>query len=348
MEKNKIYELLNNFKSKTEAYNYFNITPNNNGIIKLKDIANTVEFDLNVYAERRKPHIKFCLCCGKELIKHQKKYCSHSCSSKLTTKGRVVSNDTKEKIRKTLTKEKIKICTICGQEICKNSEICKHDKKWFKNLHCFGFDLDTIGTMSINKEYYRIKDLILKEYFDNNLSPYDMSIKYNYDKNYENILHILKSFGVKTRNLSESNVNACLNGKFSNAISNNNKYQFKHGWHITWENKKIYYRSSYELEYCLDLDEKKIPYEFEYFRIKYWDSVKCKYRVAIPDVYIINDNKIIEIKSKITFNKQNIIDKFKEYIKMGFIVGLLLEKKEYTFDEILDINQNEYLIESFK
>jgi len=340
-----MYKILDGFKSKTEVYKHLGLSDNSDSILKLKNIAKSVGFDLNVYKERRRGPKKFCKFCGKELISNQYKFCSLTCSAKFNTPNRVVSEKTKNKIRQTLLnkhkkKIKIRLCKICGQEKCINKEICCHAKKWFFNLIPFSFDITLLETIDIHSEYYRIKDLILKEYFDNNLSPKDIKMKYNYEKNYENILHILKSFGIKTRNLSESEVNACLNGKLSGTINNiKTKYQFKHGWHTTWNGKKVYYRSSYELKFAQELDERKIEYETEYFRIKYWDSQSLKYRVAIPDFYTIFNNKITEVKSRITFNKQNMIDKFNEYKKLGFDVSLLYENKEYTFDEIHNIEQ---------
>ena len=141
MKNDNLYNILNNFKSKTEVYKYFGLSDNSNSILKLKNIAESVGFDLNVYKERRKGPKKFCKFCGKELISNQHKFCSLSCSAKFSTPGRSVSNETKNKIRETLLNRhkltkipKIKKCKICGQEICVNNEICCHTIKWFFNL----------------------------------------------------------------------------------------------------------------------------------------------------------------------------------------------------------------------
>lgn len=360
MENKELYNLLDGFKSRGEAYKHFGLSDNSQSIRKLKNLAYSVGFDLKTYDNRRKPPIKYCKQCNKEFRHYGNIFCSRSCSAKHNNSQRKLSDETKSKISKSLQgrphpitrhKEnykvttKTKICKICGQEKCINKEICHHSQNWFYNLIPFSFDINSLRSVDVYKEYYRIKDLLLKEYFDNKLSPQDIKIKYQYDKNFENILHILKSFGIKTRNLSESNINACLNGKPRPQINDiNTKYQYKHGWHITWNNKRIYYRSSYELKFAKKLDNNKIDYETEYFRIKYWDSQLLKYRVAIPDFYIINENKIIEVKSRVTFNKQNIIDKFKEYIKIGFDVLLIYETKEYSFDEIQNINECDYIL----
>lgn len=347
MEKEKLYNLLNNFKTKGEAYKYFNITPNSKGILRLKELSNSVNFDLNVYQQRKKPPIKYCILCG-NILNKQKNFCSHSCSASYNNKMRIITEETKIKISKSLKDKypkKIKLCKICGLEKCLNIDICKHTKKWFNNLIPFGFNINLIGKKQIYKEYYRIKEIILKEYYDNNLSPKDISLKYNYTYNSENLLHVLKGFGIKTRNLSQSTNNAILQGKNTVFIKSNSKYQFKHGWFNTWNGKRIYYRSSYELKYIKKLDKNKIDYEVEFLRLKYWNSLNCKYRISIPDIYIKKDNLIIEIKSKFTFNKQNIIDKFNEYLKLGFNIKLILEHKEYGYNDILNIEQNDYIID---
>ena len=130
---------------------------------------------------------------------------------------------------------------------------------------------------------------------------------------------------IKTRNLSESVSNAIIQGKLKS----------KDGYHITWNNKEVYLRSSYELDYAKQLDEQKIDYEVEYFHIKYWDSQLLKFRHAIPDFYIPKDNLIVEIKSLWTFDKQNMKDKIKAYKELGYNFNLIYEHQKYfDVDEI--------------
>lgn len=345
--KNELYDILNGFNSKTQAYKYFKLNNNQKGIKKLNEIADSVGFDLNIYNDRRKRKIKYCLVCNKQLNKHQNKFCSHSCSAKYSNSNRKHSEETKNKISVKLTKpnkKRKKKCTKCGSYKCDNIEVCNHTVQWFKGIEPFGFNINTLGTKEIYCEFYRIKDLLNKEYHDNGLSPKDIKIKYDYNKSHENILHILKSYNIKTRNLSESETNAYLKGKIRTVFDNKSKYQFNHGWHETWDNKKIYYRSSYELMFAKELDDKKIYYEVEFFRLKYWDTIKKKYRVAIPDFYIPSENKIVEVKSKVTFNKQNLIDKFNEYQKIGFNVLLYYENDFYTFNDLMKLNEHEYIL----
>lgn len=69
----------------------------------------------------------------------------------------------------------------------------------------------------------------------------------------------------------------------------------------------------------------------ESMRIKYWDSVQQKERVAIPDFYLPESNTIIEIKSLFTYNKQNMIDRSIQYQNLGYKFKLILEHQEYNF-----------------
>ena len=344
-----LYTILGGLKNRTEAYKYFGFHGNSKGILRLKEIANSVGFDLKSYDNRMECNRK-CKICNKLLNNKQYKFCSRSCSAKYSNQFRILTEDTKNKIRiahlnKPKKNKKIKLCKICGQEICTNIEICKLSKYFFNNLIYFGFDINYLGTVGVYDEYDKIRNLLIIEYIDNELSPKDISNKYNYPKKSENILHLLKLFNIKTRNISESQIVFYQNNYVNRYMENtNDNYQFKHGWHITWNNKKIYYRSSYELNYAKKLDIENIDYETESLRIKYLDTNKQKYRTAIPDFYIPDKNLIVEIKSRFTFNKQNIINKFTEYVKLGFFVLLIFEKKEYSFDELININQHKQLI----
>ena len=244
MKNENLYEILDNFKTKAEAYKYFGFSPNSIGISTLKNIAESVGFNLDIYKERRHPK-KHCLFCNIELKSKQYKFCSTSCAAKFNNPHRILKEETillrkENRINRKLNK-KPKPCKKCGQVKCNNHEVCGHTKLWFFGLVPFGFDINKFGTIDIHSEYYRIKELLTKEYFDDLLSPKDISTKYRYNKKSENILHILKSFGIKTRDISESQVNACLSGKMNTEIKDDlTRYQFKHGWHKTWNNKKIY------------------------------------------------------------------------------------------------------------
>ena len=102
---------------------------------------------------------------------------------------------------------------------------------------------------------------------------------------------------------------------------------------------QIFYRSSYELKYFQKLDQQKIPYKVEAFRIKYWDSQLSKFRIAVPDIYLPENHKIIEIKSIFTYDKQNMVDRSNEYLKLGYDFALILDQKEFTSCNLPDNSQ---------
>jgi hypothetical protein len=149
--------------------------------------------------------------------------------------------------------------------------------------------------------------------------------KYKYiSNNPGNFIKKLKTLGINLRTLSDAQFLLMKNGKKLNKMPN----QYKCGYYNTWNNKQIYYRSSYELDYAKELDEKKINYEVESLRIVYWDSQKYKQRVAIPDFYLPETNTIVEIKGGYTYDEQNMKDKKNAYENHGYNFKLILEHKE--------------------
>ena len=368
-KKKEFFDILDGFKSKTQAYEYIGVSHNSYGVKYLKDLADTVEFDLNVYAKRRALSIKKCLECGKEFKPKdsKQKFCCQSCSASYNNKHRSVEviNKQRESLKKYYDANpkpinpnaeftwvggkkiriKPKVCPICGKTDCERKGICYHTKKFFENLVYFGFDINCLGTQKVFDEYERIKKTLEKEYFDNRLSPSDLKEKYHYPKTFENITQLLKTMGFKTRNLSTCQTNSILMGKSNLPTSEHDvKLGFKQGWHTTWEGKKIFYRSGAELKYAELLDENQIPYEVERLRIEYYDSVKECNRVAIPDFLLTKTNEIVEVKSRITFCKQNLIDKFQKYKELGYKPKLLYEGIMYNDEEMKNIKEYEFII----
>ncbi len=105
----------------------------------------------------------------------------------------------------------------------------------------------------------------------------------------------------------------------------------KHSWHTTWNNKQVFLRSSFELKYAQELDEKQIDYEVEKLRILYWDNQELKQRIAIPDFYIPSENLIVEIKSEYTLDDQNMKDKVYEYKRHGYNVKVIVDFVERSY-----------------
>lgn len=368
-KRKEFFGILNGFKSKTEAYEYLGISGNNNGIKYLKELANKVGFDLNIYAERRAVKLKKCLECGKEFKPEylKQKFCSRSCCASYNNRLRPPYNESfRKKISeslykyyknkphknndyRTLLNKRVritpKVCPICGKTDCERKGVCYHTKKFFENLTYFGFDMNCLGTEKVFDEYDRVKKVLEEEYFNNHLSPSDLKEKYQYPKTFENITHVLKRMGLNTRNHLSCQTNAMLIGKQSLPTSSHDiKMGFKQGWHTTWEGKKIFYRSGAELKYAELLDEEKVSYDVESLRIEYYDTEKAHNRVAIPDFILTNTNEIVEVKSRITFRKQNMLDKFKRYKELGYKPKMLYEGVMYNDKEINNIEQFDFLI----
>lgn len=219
-----------------------------------------------------------------------------------------------------------KACKWCGQSPCKRPDVCKRHRMFSIFEEYFGFDTSKIGTIDIYEEFDRVKNVLIEDYWDNEMSRCDIMEKYNINKKSNgSVGHILKILGIDTRSIGES-IHICWkNGK----ASNDNIYnQYKCGWHRTWNDRDVFYRSSYELDYAKQLDEQQIDYDMENLRILYWDSREHRQGVAIPDFYLPESNTIVEIKSDYTYDEQNMRDKIKSYKEHGYQYKLILEKKE--------------------
>ena len=256
-----------------------------------------------------------CINCGKEIEAHSQssnKLCK--CDKCKKYKSFINKNG-----KKTVKSK----CNICGEWNCFRKDICKLHQLFPALIKYFGLDETKLGTIKIYEEFDRIKNMLIEDYYDKELSTVEMAKKYKHNNN-RNFNKILNSLKIKRRNLSEAVSLAIKNNNFQ--LPHNTKY--KSGYHTTWNNKHVFYRSSYELDFAKELDEKKIDYEMEKLRILYWDSQLLHQRTAIPDFYLPETNEIIEIKSTWTYDEQNMKDKIKAYKEHGYKVKLILEHKE--------------------
>ena len=202
---------------------------------------------------------------------------------------------------------------------------CRQSPKYFKKLIPFGLNINTLYTEEFIQEHKKVKELLYNEYVINGLSPKDIYNKYNcnnYFNSSETLLHLFKDWDFPIRSFSAAVVNEYIQGK-------HNDYG---QWHTTWNNKEVYLRSSFELDYAKELDEQQINYDVEYLHIKYWDSKNDKFRCAIPDFYLPNTNTIVEIKSTWTLDKQNMKDKMKAYKDLGYNFKLICDHKELSLE----------------
>lgn len=230
-----------------------------------------------------------------------------------------------------------KHCKWCGAEKgkCKHPEICKLCQCITLSLiPYFGFDPSTIGTERIYEEFTQIKDMLYDLYWNQHLSLQEIKDKFPLcTKDLSGLKKLLNSIGIKLRTTKQGINNFIKQhpDRVSDQSGLNINYQFKSGWHTTWNNKQIFYRSSDELNFALQLDEKKINYEVEKVRIFYYDTQKQCERLAIVDFYLPDTNELIEIKGFRWYSettKQNMRDKFVAYKKAGYIPHLIVNNSE--------------------
>jgi len=263
-----------------------------------------------------------CIDCGK-LIYIGKRASNKKCRCEECNKKHINPSD-------------IKKCNICGKIYYKHDHCCQntfcknHSIKQFKTLiKYFGFNKTKLGTLEVENEFNRIKEIIYNLYWKQEKSFSDISKIYNYKSNPGNLTKIFRYLNIPIRTFSETSKLTYLQGKQDNKECDN---QYKQQWHTTWNNKEVYLRSSFELDYAKELDEQKINYDVECLHIKYWDSQKQEFRCAIPDFYIPSQNLIIEIKSSWTLDKQNMIDKMKAYKDLGYNFKLICNHKEMILE----------------
>lgn len=253
--------------------------------------------------------------------------------NKHSAKSTWLCNECKYNIETTNLNE-FRTCKICGRKhlrgtICQNEFCKKHNIKQLNTLiKYFGFDKRFLGTLDVETEFYRVRDILYNLYWEEKLCGQEISDLFGYKNSHNLTQSIFKYLEIPTRNTPDKFMQNCiLNGRHVIKEIYNN---FKTCWHTTWNNKDVFLRSSYELDYAIELDSLKIDYDVESLRIKYFDSTQHKFRCAIPDFYLVETNTIVEIKSNWTFNKQNLKDKFAEYKKLGYNVKLILEHTEYN------------------
>lgn len=226
-------------------------------------------------------------------------------------------------------KNRYKYCPICGRVKvngkCDNNFCQTHNTQQIKSLiKYFGFDKSKLKTIEVETEFNRIRNELYDLYWNQNLTSADILKKYNYPYACNLTQKIFKYLDIPSRNCKDTNKLNVLRGNYN--IPTNIIY--KHGWHTTWNNKEVYYRSQNELDYAIELDNQQIDYEMETLHIKYFDTQRNEYRCAIPDFYIPSKNEIVEIKSSYTLDLQNMKDKFKAYKELGYNCKCICDYKE--------------------
>lgn len=261
-----------------------------------------------------------CLHCGKE-IAEGRKFCSRSCSASYNNLRRERKPWTEEQ-RKKVQKRETQVCRFCGKLTGRKvllryvNGVCSECKQYLprlKTISTFGF-----ANGPLKDGYFRTIKQIEKEY-ESGESTATLSARYGLDD------LVFRGYLKDIRSRAEGRRNALEQGRSELTISP----RYESGTHYSWCGKKFEYRSSWERKYMEDLDKEKIPYEYEPFTIRYWDSVQKKSRVAVPDFYLPETKELIEIKSSWTYKgkEQEMKDKFSRYRELGYKPKLLLDWK---------------------
>jgi len=238
--------------------------------------------------------------------------------------GRKQSEETKKKISEALSGKKyVKYyCESCGIEIFnRKAKYCKDCSGFWKYKQLF--QKLNITESNIKLANKKTIDFLKKEYFVNQKSLNMLRDEYNIQTN---TLHFFfKKNGVDLKSLTESQIESIELGR------NNPNYsspRYKHGWYTTWDNRKVYLRSSYEFKYAELLDSYRIKYFVENKRIRYYDTIEKRERISIVDFYLPETNTLSEVKSSYTLDLQNMKDRVKAYKKEGYNFKLILDNKE--------------------
>lgn len=263
-----------------------------------------------------------CIDCGKLIL-----------VGKRSNPNKCRCNECNKKYKLNLIKphKNVSICSLCGtkylsNEGCSNLFCKEHSVHGFKLLiNYFGFNKEKLGTLEVESEYNRIRNIIYDLYWKDNLSPKQIANKFNFSSKHSITQTVFNVLNIPVRNLQEAVKVAYQEGRLDLSKSKN---QYKSEYHKTWNNKEVFLRSSYEIDYANELDNKHIDYEVEKLKIKYLDTSCNQECIAIPDFYLPETNTIVEIKSNYTLNLQEMKDKVKAYKDLKYNFKLILEHKE--------------------
>lgn len=234
----------------------------------------------------------------------------------------------KERVRKgRLRKEwytRVCKCVHCKDSFINDTKIkvCLECTQWTKNVPMYKL-LGCYGTGVKLQECNRKALVILSDlYFNKKYSKPEIKQLVGVDTN--SLFRYFKKNDINLRNGSEALSNAFETGR--SKLPQGHPH-YKCGWHTSWQGRAFYYRSSYELKYCLFLDEKRVPYEMEFRKFLYYDTQEKKNRFAIPDFYLPLENRIVEIKGAWTYDAIEMEDKSKVYVEAGYNFTLLREEE---------------------
>lgn len=213
----------------------------------------------------------------------------------------------------------VRKCKYCGKPVEKLGFVCNECRPYVK------FTLGKrLGLQGTPKEVYQQALEILQKSYEKGESTLTLAKKLGIPD--ETVWYNLRKLGI-TRNLGEAQSNAVYRGR--KVLPEPKKAEhFKTGYHIAWTGERYFYRSGWEDQFATELDQKQIRYQMEGLRIRYWDTVQNRERIAVPDFYLPDSKELIEIKCTFTYSEQNMKDKFRAYREAGYVPKLILNGKE--------------------
>lgn len=212
------------------------------------------------------------------------------------------------------------------------------------NLQKLGFNFESKD--SAFQEYLKVKKVFEEKYIKKEMSL--LQFARSFGINYTLPSSYFYIFGIPTRNYEE----AYIKRKFwkrseEYKTPNNPSFNFKRGYHISWENKKFYLMSSYEFNFAKILDEFQISYEVGTLILPYFSSIENRIVKGKPD-FIFKDLKvIIETKSERFYNYIDLRERQAEANKRGFQFFVYLNEKIFLKD-FLPINEIDFSKTSIK
>lgn len=240
---------------------------------------------ITIKSQMKEVECEYCKKIFKIQVSSNRTLCDECFREKIKSRSSPLSNIDKARIKRN---KNLFRCRFCGAEYkkCKHPDICSHIKLIHRMTKYLGFNTDTLGSEQAYDEFERIRQYVYDLYWKQKMSIRMIKEKCGYTSTDGNFSKLLKHF-IDFRNTSEAQQNLMLN--WGRKLPEYTGYHiYKHGWYKTWEGKKVFYRSSYELDYCKELDEKLIRYDMEDLKFKYYDSQKQSLRIAIPDFHILD------------------------------------------------------------
>lgn len=194
---------------------------------------------------------------------------------------------------------------------------CQMLSKQSTNLTKLGYDFrgDTLS------EYLKVQNLLMTRYHIEQGSMLTIMKEFGIPSS-RTMDTLFREFEITARTLSEA---ATLSIEQERIDPMKNWHSFVHIWHGTWDAKKVLLRSSLEKRLAEFYDTQQIRYEVESLRLKYFDHTQNLYRVAIPDFYLPDDNRIVEVKSTYWLDAENMRAKARGYVNLGFKFSLYLD-----------------------